>query len=164
MSKPATNKGPVTVATTAELHAALVAGHLPEEISVKTTDVEAIKADATKVEREAGEKRQTEAVAKASTDATNAERGRVAGIMKLNAKGFEAEIKTALESGATPEATAMKCMELAGSRGVTVAALEADGTKAAPHGGAAVDPALAPKKSPWAGVVSRFNGKNRKSA
>lgn len=159
-AKPAANKGPKIVATTAELHAALLAGHTPEEISIAVVDVEKIKADATTAEREAGDKRLTEAVAKAKTDATAAERTRVSGLQAIGMKGFEKELQTAIDSGATVEAFAVDQAKLAKTRGTTVAAQQADASAAAPHGGAA---AAGPANgSKWANVVAKFKPKAKR--
>lgn len=159
-NKQPANKGPKVVATTAELHAALLAGHTPEEISIAVVDVEKIRAEAATAERTEGDKRLTDAVAKAKAEATAAERTRVSGLQAIGMKGFEKELQAAIDAGTSVETFAVEQAKLAKTRGTTVTAQQADASQAAPHGGAA--PIATATKSRWSGVVSKFTPKGSK--
>jgi len=109
------------VKTTAELHAAIEAGADPKTITIaaaETIDTDAIRAAAT-------------------ATAVASERARYDGITALAAPGFDAEIKAALASGATVEATALTLYTAAKDRGINLAGIESDSTRAAAAAAAA---------------------------
>jgi hypothetical protein len=62
----------------------------------------------------------------ASTTAQLAERNRISAINKLSQPGFEAQVKAAIESGASPGDTALAIMTEASSRGITIGAIHKD--------------------------------------
>lgn len=158
----ATPRGPITVTTTDQLHAALAAGHAPEEITITSVDVAAIKAEG----HAAGVAEQTlkmdAAVAKATADATAAERARVSGLQAISMKGFEKEIGVAIDNGATVEATAVAIAKLARERGTTVAAIAGDAPGAVRHseGGAG---AGADAKG-WGKITAKVNERTKRRA
>jgi ClpP class serine protease len=109
------------VKTTAELHAAIEAGADPKTITIaaaETIDADAIRTAAT-------------------ATAVASERARYDGITALAAPGFETEIKAALASGATIEATALTLYTAAKDRGINLAGIESDATRAAAAAAAA---------------------------
>ncbi|MBW5416117.1 MULTISPECIES: S49 family peptidase [unclassified Pseudomonas] len=110
-----------TVKTTAELQAALAAGTDPQTITIaaERVDVEAIKANA----HLEGRKEGLEAGAAA-------ERERIAGIQALAQPGFDAEIKTAITEGLSVEAAGLALYKAAQDRGVTLAGIKNDATRA----------------------------------
>lgn len=149
-------KGPVMVATTAELQAAFANGHTAEEISIKSIDVEAIRTEAHAKGVEEGKKDLAEATTRAATEATTAERKRVTGLKGVAMKGFENEVAKAIESGTTVEAYAVEQAKLANTRGTSVATIAGDAPPAVRHGGHGEEPAA---KSGWGKITQRANKK-----
>lgn len=118
LAKPAaTNPRKTTmtkVSTTAELRTALAAGTDPQSIEIAQAaqpDVESIKAEA----RQEG---------------STAERERITGIQALAQPGFEAEVKAAIDDGLSVEASGLKLFQAAKDRGITLAGIKQDATKA----------------------------------
>lgn len=102
------------VKTTAELHAAIEAGTDPKTITIA-----------------AAEKVDTDAIrTESAATATASEKARITGIQALSVKGFETEIQTAIDSGATVEAAGLSMFKAAQDRGVTLAGIKSDATKA----------------------------------
>lgn len=164
MSTPnkSTPKGPITIATTAELRQALADGHTAEEITVKSIDLDAIKAEAKtagKTEAEAGN---AEAVKKAGTDATAAERKRIADLQTVAMPGFEAELTKAISEGTSAADFAVTQAKAAKERGTTLTQQRKDAPQALPHGGAAPAPEAA--KGSWSGVTASMNERTKKKA
>ena len=58
--------------------------------------------------------------------ATLAERNRISAINKLSQPGFEAQVKAAIESGASPGDTALAIMTAVADRGITIGAIRND--------------------------------------
>lgn len=102
------------VKTTAELHAAIEAGTDPKTIQIAAAEP----VDTDKLRAEAAEQ------------ATTAERARCQGIHALAGPGFEKEINQAIETGASVEATGLALFKAAQDRGISLAAIQADGTRA----------------------------------
>lgn len=120
------NNGQVTVSTTEDLRNALAAGKTPDQIAIASNDQAVANARAAGVEE--GKK--------ASTDiAVAAERKRIADVQALAREGFEAELKTAIDDGHSPEAFALSLMKAATERGITLDAMRKGAPAAASHGG-----------------------------
>jgi len=117
-------QGQVTVATTDDLRKALAAGYTAEQITIASNDAVVATARAEGVE--AGRKESTDAAVKA-------ERARIAQINTLARKGFDAELKTAIDEGHTPEAFALALLKAAADRGITLDAIRKDAPPAAAH-------------------------------
>lgn len=96
-----------TVKTTAELQAAIEAGTDPKTIQI--AEPEAVDTD------------------KIRTEAAEAERARCKGIMDLASAGFEKEVATAIDEGASVEATGLALFKAAQDRGINLQAMQADG-------------------------------------
>lgn len=149
-------KGPIVVANTDELRTALTNGHTAEEITIAAVDIEAIRAEghaAGVAEARAG---QAEAVAKAATDATAAERKRITGLQAIAMKGFEKEVQAAIDKGDSVEATAVAIAQAGKTRGATVAAIAGDSPAAVRHGGAAQGE---PEAKGWGKITARMKKK-----
>ena len=112
-------KGPVTVSTTADLHAAGKAGHTFEEITIATPDTEPVR-------KEAHAAGLAEGRAAGAAEATTVERARIAAIQAIAQPGFEKEIAAAIESGATADATAGTILRATKDKGITLGAIVAD--------------------------------------
>jgi len=113
----------IAVTTTADLHAALSAGHSPEQIAIDTGAVIA----AARAEGEAAGR-------KAATEiAVQAERARIAELQSLARPGFEAELTAAINAGDSAANFALTLMKAAQARGITLDAMRADAPPAAPH-------------------------------
>lgn len=125
-------KGQVTVSTTDDLRAALAAGYTGEQITIASSDSAVANAKAAGIEE--GKKAST-------ADAVKAERGRIAKLQALARKGFDAELKTAIDEGHTPEAFALALLTAAADRGITLDAINRDAPAAAPHANAPEKPA-----------------------
>lgn len=122
-------KGPVVVTSTAELHAAIHAGHTVQEVTIDTEP-------ARKAGHVAG-LAEGEAKVKPAVDSALADdRKRVSKISSVAMTGFEKDAAEAIEKGMSAGDFALKQAETAKDRGVSVAAIKADSTGAAPHGGA----------------------------
>ena len=120
------NTGQVTVSSTEDLRQALAAGKTPDQIAIASNDQAVANARAAGVEE--GKK--------ASTDiAVAAERKRIADVQALAREGFEAELKTAIDDGHSPEAFALSLMKAATERGITLDAMRKGAPAAASHGG-----------------------------
>lgn len=154
------NKGPITVSTTAELRAALAAGHTGEEITIQSIDIEPIRA-AAKAEGIAEE--QTRAAANvdaARTESVNAERTRIAGIHSITLAGFEALAAEAIAKGHSPGDFAVAQTKAAKERGgTTVEQLRAQAPNAVNHGGEKSTSADASGKRPWSQAVEKYKAK-----
>lgn len=96
-----------TVNTTAELQAAIEAGADPKTIQI--AEPEAVDTD------------------KIRAEATQSERARCKGIMDLASAGFEKEVATAIDEGASVEATGLALFKAAQDRGINLQAMQADG-------------------------------------
>lgn len=125
-----TDNGQVTVTSTADLRNALAAGKTADQIVIASND------DAIAAARAEGEAagRQT-----AVAEAVAAERTRIAQIQAMARSGFDAELRTAIDEGHTPEAFAMTLLRTAQDRGITLDAIRKDAPPAAPHARAADD-------------------------
>ena len=116
--------GQVTVASTADLQAALAAGHKPENIAIASNDAAIAQA------RTEGE----EAGRKAATDeAVKAERARIAQIQALTREGFAAEAQAAIDNGDAPATFALALLKAAQDRGITLDAIRKGAPKPAAH-------------------------------
>ena len=127
----------VKVHSTDDLRLALAAGYEASQIEIEhPTNQSAI--DAARAEALAeGEKRSAEASVKA-------ERARIAKLQSMARAGFDKELATAIDNGATPEAFALALLEAANDRGITLDAIRKDAPPAADH---AAPPKDAPKGS-----------------
>ncbi|MDT4841276.1 signal peptide peptidase SppA, 67K type [compost metagenome] len=101
-----------TVTTTAELRAAIAAGTDPNTIEI------------------AAQPNLDEIRSEARAEGAKTERERLKGINALASKGFEKEIESAIDSGASVEATALQLIKAAGERGITLAGIKLDSTGA----------------------------------
>ena len=100
------------VRTTAELKAALAAGTDPALIQIAepaTVDTEALKADAAR-------------------QAAETERTRILAIQAMSRPGFEKDIRQAIDSGQSPEATALALLKAVDDRGITLDGIRHDAT------------------------------------
>lgn len=109
VSKPSTTRSVMmtTVKTTAELQAAIEAGTDPKTIQIaaaETVDTDKIRAEA-----------------------SDAERARCKGIMDLASPGFEKEVATAIDEGASVEATGLALFKASQDRGISLQSMRADG-------------------------------------
>ena len=119
-------KGKVTVSNTDDLRTALAAGYTGDQISIAQASSQEAIAHARTEGIEEGRK--------ASADALVAgERKRIADIQAMGRPGFDAELKAAIDSGASPEAFAMSMLKAAQDRGITLEAIRKDAPPAAPH-------------------------------
>lgn len=123
-SPMSTNKGQVTVSTTEDLRNAVAAGYTADQITISSNDAAVTNA------RAEGE---TAGRAAATADAVTGERGRIATLQGMARAGFDAELKTAIDTGATPEAFAMALLTAANDRGITLDAIRKDAPPAAAH-------------------------------
>lgn len=98
-----------TVSTTAELQAAIAAGHDPLTLQIAAPDLGAERTAAAKAERE-----------------------RIVGINALAAAGFETEITAAIEDGTSVEATALTLFKAAQDRGISLTSIKKDATQSNP--------------------------------
>lgn len=120
------NNGQVTVSTTEDLRQAMAAGKTADQIVIASND------QAIATARAAG----VEEGKTASTDAAvTAERKRIFDVQALAREGFDAELKTALDGGHSPEAFALSLMKAAADRGITLEAARKGAPAAASHGG-----------------------------
>lgn len=119
-----------TVKNTEELRQALAAGHKPDSIEmahpISQAQLEAA-VSAAKAEGVA------EGKSAASEGIVKAERERVAELHALSRKGFDTELKAAIDGGHTPEKFAYSMLKAAQDRGITLDAIAKDAPKAAPH-------------------------------
>jgi signal peptide peptidase SppA len=122
--------GQVTVSTTDDLRQALAAGYTADQITIASNDA------AIATARAEGE---TAGRTAATAEAVKAERERINAVQALAREGFDAELKTALDEGHSPEAFALALMKAAQDRGVTLDAIKKDSPPAAGHGGAGDD-------------------------
>lgn len=156
----ATAKGPITVSNTTELRAALAAGHSDEEITVRTLDEAAIRAEGHAAGVAEEVTRGQALVAKAKDEATLAERTRIVGLNSIAVKGFEKEVQAAVESGATIEATAVDIAKASKARGTTMAANIADASEVVTHGGKGKQVTAGSQgEKPWGKITERFKKK-----
>jgi signal peptide peptidase SppA len=147
-----TNKGPITVSTTEDLRNALAAGHPADQITITSN------ADAVAKARSEGEAAGRQS---ATTDAVTAERKRIADLQALGRAGFEAELKTAIEKGDSPEAFALTLMRTAQERGITLDAIRKDAPAAAAHARPGDDVVDKPKARSASAI---FNARRQASA
>lgn len=120
------NNGQVTVSTTEDLRQALAAGKTADQIVIASNE------QAIATARAAG----VEEGKTASIDAAiKAERKRISDVQALAREGFDAELKTALDEGHSPEAFALSLMKAATDRGITLGAVRKAAPAAASHGG-----------------------------
>lgn len=137
--------GQVTVSSTEDLRKALAAGYTAEQISIDSTPaagaIQAARAEGEEAGRTAG---------------AAAERTRIAGIHALARRGFEAELKAAIDAGDSPEKFALALLTAAKDRGVTLDAIDRDAPPAAAHAGAPSDETL---PASWDAAVTKLGGK-----
>lgn len=114
----------VKVKNTEDLRLALGAGYEASQIEMDHS--EAVKAATTGMHT-------ADDLAAARADASKAERTRIAALQELSEPGFEAQLKAAVESGATPEAFALTLVREAKDRGITLGAIRKDAPPPAPH-------------------------------
>ncbi|MCW0447248.1 S49 family peptidase [Xanthomonas sacchari] len=116
--------GQVTVSTTADLRSALAAGHTADQIVIadNSSAIAAARAEGEAAGRAA-----------ATEEAVKAERSRVLHLQSLSRSGFEAELATAIDSAASPEAFALALLKAAQDRGITLDAVRRDAPAAAGH-------------------------------
>lgn len=119
----------VTVSNTDDLRTALAAGYTADQIVIKQPDnaasvaaVAAARAEGEQAGREAG-----------AAGAALAERQRISKIQALARRGFDAELKAAIDNGDTPETFAMALLTAAADRGITLDAISKDAPPPAPH-------------------------------
>ncbi len=151
-------KGLITISTTEQLRAALAAGHVGEEITLESTDLTKVKADAFEAGKAAAEATAktelTAAVDAAKAEATTAERNRVISLQGIAAKGHEAQIEEAIKSGATAEATAVAIISKQKENGTNIDSQRRDASNAMEHGGTRQTEAS--DGSGWGKITSRF--------
>lgn len=145
------HKKRVKVATTDDLRNALAAGYEADQIDIDHSQARA-------EGFEEGKKSTDESAIR--VEAQKAERGRIAKLQALARKGFDAELKAAIDNGSTPEAFAMQLLEAANDRGIT---LEAIGRDAPPPIAHAAPPDEKPKSGarPWDQVLSAHAAVNK---
>ncbi|HHX6389163.1 TPA: S49 family peptidase [Pseudomonas aeruginosa] len=122
------------VKTTAELREALASGIDPNTIEVASVGADEIQA--------------------ARTEAAVAERKRIQGISALASKGFEREVAAAIEAGTSVEATALQLLQAASDRGITLAGIVADSTRASASTPAGDDAASKERGAAVSAIVS----------
>lgn len=156
-------KGPITVSNTAELHAAIAAGHTTEEISIESAvNVEEIRTEAHAAGVAEATAANEQAIIAARAEAVTTERARVTGLQGIAVKGFEDVVTKAMASGTTVEATAVAITQAQRSRG-SVATLQGDAPAAVAHGGQGDAAAAAAK--PWGKITAKQNDRiKRKTA
>lgn len=158
------SKGKITVKNTAELHAALVGGYEPGDISIEEIDVEAIRKEG-HAAGAAEEKTKADArVTLATQKAIDDERARITGLQEISVKGFETEIAAAIKSGASVEATATDLLKKQRERGTSMASLRQDAPGALGAGGkgpAAGDPDAGKGDTGWSARTKRWNEKRK---
>jgi capsid assembly protease len=125
-----------TVKNTDELRQALAAGHKPDSIEMAhpITQAQLDAAVATAKAEGVAEGKQS-----ASEGAIRAERERVAELHAMSRKGFDAELKVAIDGGHSAENFAYSMLKAAQDRGITLDAIAADAPKALPHAKAPAD-------------------------
>lgn len=161
------NRGPITVRTTAELRAAIEAGHTADEITLETVDVDKIKAEAIAAhdkEQEPKIQARIDAAVKESSgktreEASKAERERVAQLNGLaaTAKGFDKEIAEAIDKGTSFADCAANVVKLAKERGVTVTSLRNGAPAPVAHGGTGQP--TTESKGKWGSITDKFKKK-----
>lgn len=161
MSKTTTTgaaaKGPITVETTQQLHAALAAGHTAEEITIKAVDIAAIQTEAVAAFQKGDVF--AKAITDAKAEATTAERTRVAALQDISIKGFEKELTAAIKDGSTAEALAVAQSKAVRERGTSVSTQAADAPAAIGHGGKTDRTTSAGGEKPWGNITSKFKRK-----
>jgi hypothetical protein len=125
-----TEKKKVTVATTDDLRKALAAGHEASQIEIDNSAAIATARAEGVAEGKAANTPDAEAIRK---DATAAERKRIGEVQALARKGFDAELKAAIDNGDSAEKFAYTLLKAANERGITLEAIKRDAPPAAPH-------------------------------
>lgn len=166
-AKNAQNRGPITVRTTAEMRAAIEAGHTAEEITLETVDVEKIKAEAVAAHEKDNEPKiqaridtaVKEASGKTREEAAKAERERVSQIQALGRQmpGFDKEIAAAIESGKSFADCSAELVKLGEARGTTVAKQRGTAPAAVAHGGSGAAPKA--EGGTWDKIAAKFKTK-----
>lgn len=159
-------KGPITVADTAGLRAAVAAGHTPDEIEIAAADPVALRAAAREeiiaegfVAREAADKGIADARAEATAAAITAERERILAIQDLMPEGYEAIGAAAITAGQSLAEASLALAREQKNRGhVSTEALRAGATRVVAHGGTA---RAAKPSGVWGKITAQFNGKAR---
>lgn len=155
-------KGNVTVSNTADLRTALEAGYAAENIQIAAgPDVEKIKAEARAEGVAAGKtegKSEAEKASAATTDAAvksavDAERKRCGALLGLSSAKLEPALVKAIDEGTTAEATALALVKDAKDKGVTLAGIQADATRAKP------EPNGNGKPGAWDRTITNHGGK-----
>lgn len=116
----------VTVSNTDDLRTALAAGYTADQIVIKQPENAAAIAAARAEGEQAGRE-------SATASAALAERQRISKINALARRGFDAELKAAIDNGDSPETFAMALLTAAADRGITLDAISKDAPKPAPH-------------------------------
>jgi capsid assembly protease len=120
------NEKSVKVSNTDDLRLALAAGYEASQIEITHPSNESVIAKARAEGVAEGQKA-------AAETAITSERKRIADIQSMGRPGFDAELKAAIDSGASPEAFAMSMLKAAQDRGITLEAIRKDAPPAAPH-------------------------------
>lgn len=116
-----------TVRNTEELRQALAAGHKADQIEMAHPITQAqLDAAVAAARTEARAEGVAEGKSAAQGEAVAAERKRIAEVQALARSGFDAELKSAIESGDSPEKFALTLMKAAAERGVTLEAIKKD--------------------------------------
>lgn len=135
-----------TVRNTEELRQALAAGHKADQIEMAHPITQAqLDAAVAAARTEARAEGVAEGKASAQTDAVTAERKRYSEVQALARRGFEAELKAALDAGDSPEKFALTLMKAAADRGVTLEAIKKDAPPPAPRSNLPPDGKTAPE-------------------
>lgn len=127
------HRGSITVHSTADLRTALEAGYAGEQISIATTNVDAIKAEAFAAGKaeglEAGRKEADAKAEAAAVAATAAERARVTALLPVNGLKADAPFGKAVAEGKTAADLALAMVTEAHDKGVSLQAIANDATK-----------------------------------
>lgn len=160
----ATPKGPIIVATTEELRAALDAGHTGAEITIQTMDLDAIKTTAKNEGIAEEQARSQAALTEARTQAVTAERKRISDLQAIGMKGFETELAAAITNGTDVATFAVDQTKLVKTRGVSVASLKTDAPAPVAHGGAQPGDGQTSAGSGWGKIVKSTNDRHKPAA
>lgn len=146
----------VKVTSTADLQNALAAGHEASQIEFdNTVAIAAARAEGVAE----GKASATPDVEKVRTEAAAAERKRIADIHALARKGFETELKAAIDNGDSAKDFAYALLQAANDRGITLEAIAKDSPPAAPHAKPS-DTAPSAAKS-WDEIHAKTNARPR---
>jgi hypothetical protein len=124
------SKKTIKVSNTDDLRLALAAGYEASQIEIDNTEALA-KARAEGVAE--GKASGAPDTAALRAEAAKSERVRISKIHSLARKGFETEMKAAIDNGDSPEAFALALLTAAQDRGITLEAINRDAPNPAPH-------------------------------